>query len=246
MQPFGSMVPEQFGDSNEMIRKLLASLAPQGQQTPGVSGGIAQPATNIGSPATQPGIPMPSPEAKQQHYAGIPTGGADFASTPSVTGGDNGQFKMPDLGFLKTMMAAGAPASGAGPAGSTAVGGGAGALEGIMGSGVTAGASPAAAGGGAGGAGGMLGGAGGLAALAPFGYAAAIGLGKNTEANHANTPFGDVLLGGLAPSGAQILKDPVGMGLPALLGVPFLAPFFASKEAKATKPEWSGLFDLGF
>lgn len=96
------------------------------------------------------------------------------------------------------------------------------------------------------GAGTVSGAGGGLAALAPFGYAAAIGVGANTEANHANTPLGDGLLAGLGPSAAQIWKDPLGMGLPTLLGAPFLTPFTASKDAKATKPEFSGLFGLGF
>jgi hypothetical protein len=100
--------------------------------------------------------------------------------------------------------------------------------------------------GGASGAGASGGGFGGAASAAlPLAYAAAIGFGKNTEANHANTPFGDFLLGALAPSGAQILEDPLGMGLPTLLGAPFLTPFTASKEAKAKKPEWSSLFSFG-
>jgi hypothetical protein len=86
----------------------------------------------------------------------------------------------------------------------------------------------------------------GLGAVAwPAAIAAAIGFGKNTEANHANTPFGDVLLGALAPSATQIFEDPLGMGLPTLLGAPFLTPFTASKEAKAKKPEWSSLFSVG-
>ena len=97
--------------------------------------------------------------------------------------------------------------------------------------------------GGSGAGGGGFGGA--ASAALPLAYAAAIGFGKNTEANHANTPFGDVLLGGLAPSGAQILEDPLGMGLPTLLGAPFLTPFTASQEAKAKKPEWSSLFSVG-
>ena len=90
------------------------------------------------------------------------------------------------------------------------------------------------------------GGAGGLAALAPFGYAAAIGVGANTAANHGGEPLGDGLTAGLGPSIAQMLKDPKGMALPTLLGAPFLTPFTASDEAKKTKPEWSGLFGLGF
>jgi hypothetical protein len=116
------------------------------------------------------------------------------------------------------------------------------------GAGAAAGAGAEGGGAAAGGGGGMfggMGGMGGLASLAPVGYAAAIGLGKNTEANHAGTPVGDMLLGGLAPSGAQIWEDPIGMGLPALLGVPFLTPFTASDKAKKTKPEWSQLFGGG-
>ena len=79
----------------------------------------------------------------------------------------------------------------------------------------------------------------------PAAIAGAIGFGKNTEANHANTPLGDVLLGALAPSATQIIEDPLGMGLPTLLGAPFLTPFTASKEAKAKKPEWSSFFPFG-
>lgn len=98
-------------------------------------------------------------------------------------------------------------------------------------------------GGGAGASGGGLAGLG--AAAWPAAIAAAIGFGKNTEANHANTPVGDVLLGALAPSGTQIFEDPIGMGLPTALGFPFLTPFTATKEAKAKKPEWSSLFPFG-
>jgi hypothetical protein len=87
-------------------------------------------------------------------------------------------------------------------------------------------------------------GMGGLAS--PGIFAALIGMGKNTEANHAGTPLGDGLLAGLGPSAAQVMEDPVGMGLPTLFGAPFLTPFFGSDEAKAASPEWSGLFGLGF
>lgn len=103
------------------------------------------------------------------------------------------------------------------------------------------GGASAGSGGGAAGGGSMLGSLGPIAAIA-----AAVGLGKNTEANHAGTPLGDGLLAGLAPSVAQMWKDPVGMGLPTLLGVPFITPFTGSDDAKKTKPEWSGLFGLGF
>lgn len=93
---------------------------------------------------------------------------------------------------------------------------------------------------------GGAGGFGGLASLAPFGYAAAIGVGANTAANHGGTPLGDGLTSLLGPSAAQMWKDPMGMGLPTLLGAPWLTPFTGSDEAKKTKPEWSGLFGLGF
>lgn len=83
------------------------------------------------------------------------------------------------------------------------------------------------------------------AVAAPAAFAAAIGFGKNTEANHANTPFGDTILAGLGPDIAQVWQDPVGMGLPTLLGAPFLTPFTASKEAKAAKPEWSSIYGIG-
>lgn len=79
------------------------------------------------------------------------------------------------------------------------------------------------------------------ASFLPLAYAAAIGFGKNTEANHPNTPGGDISLALLGPSASQIWQDPIGMGLPALLGVPFITPWTAKPEAKAAKPEWSGL-----
>jgi hypothetical protein len=88
-------------------------------------------------------------------------------------------------------------------------------------------------------------GAGAGAVAVPLMAAAGIGLGKNTEANYAGTPVGDLLLAGLGPSAAQIIKDPLGMGLPTLLGVPFITPFTASQDAKQTKPEWSSLFPFG-
>ncbi len=87
----------------------------------------------------------------------------------------------------------------------------------------------------------------GLAAFGwPMAFAAMIGAGKNTEANHPNTPEGDASLAMLGPSAAQMWKDPLGMGLPTLLGVPFITPFTGSQDAKKTKPEWSGMFPLGF
>lgn len=103
---------------------------------------------------------------------------------------------------------------------------------------------------GAGGLSGLFGGGsggGGLGGAGPAGlFAALIGLGKNTEANHPNTAMGKGLLGLLGPSISQVVKDPMGMGLPTLLGAPFLTPFTSSKESQATKPEWSGLFNMGF
>jgi hypothetical protein len=128
------------------------------------------------------------------------------------------------------------------PAGGYAAGIGADGL-GTLGSASGLGSTGAQFFGGSGAGGGGFGGA--ASAALPLAYAAAIGFGKNTEANHANTPFGDVLLGALAPSGTQILEDPLGMGLPTLLGAPFLTPFTASKEAKAKTPEWSSLFPFG-
>lgn len=89
--------------------------------------------------------------------------------------------------------------------------------------------------------------AGGASAFAlPLAYAAAIGVGANTAANHGGTPLGDGLTSLLGPSAAQMWKDPVGMGLPTLFGAPWLTPFTASDDAKKTKPEWSSLFSLGF
>lgn len=76
-------------------------------------------------------------------------------------------------------------------------------------------------------------------------YAMMIGLGKNIESTQPNNGLGMGLLGGLAPSGNQIAKDPMGMGLPTLLGAPFLTPFTSSKAAQAARPEWQSLFSLG-
>ncbi len=148
--------------------------------------------------------------------SGVP-GGFDPQGNPALAGSDGIPLGLDAQGNA-ALPEAGA-SGGGGILGSLGLGGG-------------------TAGGGASGAMGSLGGIGAIAAL--------IGSGKNTEYNHAGTPVGDVLLGGLAPSGAQILKDPIGMGLPTLLGAPFLTPFTASMDAKKTKPEWSGLFGLGF
>lgn len=172
----------------------------------------------------------------------LPGSGTLFAEggavTPTVTyaeggGVDPNQFDMQDASTIMKLLQQ-LQGTGMGQSILSQVGlGGAGGTGGGMG-GLFGGA-------GAGGMGGMM------SSLGPIGaIAAGIGLGKNTEANHAGTPLGDGLLGALAPSGAQILKDPIGMGLPTLLGAPFLAPIFGSDEAKKTKPEWSGLFDLGF
>lgn len=83
-------------------------------------------------------------------------------------------------------------------------------------------------------------------AATPLMYAYLIGKGKTIENERLNEnpddPLGNFGLAMLAPSGAQIAEDPVGMGLPTLLGLPFLTPFTASDDAKKKKPEWSGLF----
>jgi hypothetical protein len=82
----------------------------------------------------------------------------------------------------------------------------------------------------------------------PLLYAYLIGKGKTLEherlAQDPDDPLGNFGLAMLAPSGAQIKEDPVGMGLPTLFGLPFLTPFTASDEAKGTRPEWSGLFNM--
>lgn len=107
--------------------------------------------------------------------------------------------------------------------------------------------------GGAGGAGQMgggvgLGGGGGSAGamFSPLMIAALIGMGKNTEANHPDTAMGKGLLGTLGPSISQVAADPKGMGIPTALGLPFLTPFTGSDKARRTRPEWSGMFGLGF
>jgi hypothetical protein len=80
----------------------------------------------------------------------------------------------------------------------------------------------------------------------PLLWAYLIGQGKMQEnsrlSKDPNDPLGNFGLAMLAPSGAQIKEDPVGMGLPTLLGAPFLTPFTASKKSKQQKPEWSGLW----
>ena len=170
------------------------------------------------------------PRQQQSSGGGLPSGlfdqlmpnggGAAGANTAGTVATDSGSFGASPYAFADSSGAYGGLGGGAAPA--------------------------AGEFGGSGGAAGGAGGAGGLAALAPFGYAAAIGVGANTQANHANTPLGDGLLAGMAPSLAQLIKDPKGMGIPTALGFPFLTPFTASKEAKAEKPEFSSIFSLGF
>src|SRR6185437_6299791 len=76
-------------------------------------------------------------------------------------------------------------------------------------------------------------------------WAALIGAGKNVENSNANNGLGKGLLAFMGPSIHQVSKDPVGMGLPTLLGAPFLTPFTSSKASQDTRPEWSSLFKLG-
>lgn len=107
-------------------------------------------------------------------------------------------------------------------------------LQGFMG-GESAGASPAASG-----PTGMSNIAGGAT---PLLYAYLIGQGKMIEGNNPDSALGKGLLGGLGPSFNQLKEDPVGMGLPSLLGAPFLAPFFASDDARKAKPEFAGIWE---
>ncbi len=81
--------------------------------------------------------------------------------------------------------------------------------------------------------------------FSPLLWAELIGMGKNIESSNPHSALGMGLLGGLAPSGNQIMKDPVGMGLPTLFGMPFLTPFTSSKKAQEATPEWQSLFGLG-
>ncbi len=76
----------------------------------------------------------------------------------------------------------------------------------------------------------------------PLLYAYLIGQGKMLEANNQDSPLSDASLGLLGPSFNQLKEDPVGMGLPSLLGLPFLTPFFADDKAKRAKPEFAGLW----
>lgn len=79
-------------------------------------------------------------------------------------------------------------------------------------------------------------------------YAYLIGKGKMMEnerlKENPDDPMGNFGLAMLAPSGAQIMEDPKGMGLPTLLGAPFLTPFTASDKAKQTEPEWAGAWNF--
>lgn len=70
-------------------------------------------------------------------------------------------------------------------------------------------------------------------------------MGKNIESSNADNPLGQGLLAGLGPSASQIFADPIGMGLPTLLGAPFLTPLTASQKSQNTAPWWSSLFSLG-
>lgn len=202
---------------SEHMRRLLTELQSIGAPLPDYAPQPAQ----YQSPQGAQGGSMPSP-------------GSAMNIAKFFNGGLGGASGAGDAAYAASPEGSGAYIGGSDGLGALSVGSGeAGAGEGI--------------GGGLSGAAGGEGAAGGLAAAGPYAaLAALIGIGKNTEANHAGTPLGDGLLAGLAPSGAQIAKDPLGMGLPALLGVPFITPFTASKEAKATRPEWSSLFRFGF
>jgi hypothetical protein len=226
--------------------------------------------SGAGSPAMMPlGVPQQAPQQPQQEQqqssmpsyntikqftgsgaaAGNQVGGYT-ALSPSQTmqayNAADPSFTLPGFGSgagaagqLGGYSLAGAPEGGYG-----GYAGYASTLPGFAGADAATGAGSSAAGGSA--AGGASAG-GGLGAFGPAAlFAALIGMGKNTEANHPNTPEGDASLAMLGPSAAQIFKDPLGMGLPTLLGVPFITPFTGSQDAKKTKPEWSGLFPLGF
>jgi len=145
--------------------------------------------------------------------------------SPGVFGGAGS----PPIGTLSS-MGGGAAGDGAGTAAD--VGGGADSFGGL---GSYTGTSAGAAGGAGSGSGGVAG----MGPVAgPALFAALIGSGKIIEHNNANNPLGQGLLAGLGPSFSQVKKDPVGMGLPTLLGAPFLTPFTSSRAAQDTKPEW--------
>ena len=97
---------------------------------------------------------------------------------------------------------------------------------------------------GGGGAGAGGGASGGLGGMGPLLYAYLIGKGKMLENENPDSALGKGLLAGLGPSFAQVREDPMGMGLPTALGLPFLTPFTGSKKARATEPEWAGLWNM--
>lgn len=176
------------------------------------------------------------PQQQQQQQGGLP-------NVPS--------------GLVEQLIGGGATTGGGSTFGGEAVGGGvlgggtaAGGAQGStfagesVGGGILGG-SGGGAGGGSGGGASSFGGGGAATALL---YARLIGEGKKQEnarlRNDPDDPLGNFGLAMLGPSGAQIKEDPLGAGLPALLGFPFLAPFTASDDSKQTRPEFSGL--LGF
>lgn len=110
---------------------------------------------------------------------------------------------------------------------------------------VTGGGSTAGGAAGGAAAGGQSGAAGLGGMASPLAIAAAIGIGKNVESNDPNSPMGKGLLAMLGPSASQVMKDPVGMGLPTLFGLPFITPWTSSAKSQAAKPEWQSLFGLG-
>lgn len=100
--------------------------------------------------------------------------------------------------------------------------------------------------------GGVFGGGSGMSDWAggatPLLYAYLIGKGKSLENDrlkkYPDDPLGNVGLGLLGPSISQALADPKGMGLPTLLGLPFLTPFTASDAAKQKSPWFKGILGL--
>jgi hypothetical protein len=213
-----------MADIYDIYSRLARAMGTTGGISRGFGGNLVD-----GAPffSRMPGSPGSSGQSAQsQDDGGLPPGTSSIIDKFLPGGGSTaGAGPITDTGAFPGGSAAGdygfADLSGAG---------------GGLGSGASGGSSAA------GGSGGSA--LGGLGPAAMF--AALIGLGKNTEANHPNTPGGDASLGLLGPSAAQIVKDPIGMGLPTLLGAPFLTPFTGSDEAKKTKPEWSGMFPLGF
>ena len=87
---------------------------------------------------------------------------------------------------------------------------------------------------------------GGLGSVAPWlAMAYGIGKGKMLESELAqddpNNPLSMMGMGLLGPSLAQYKEDPKLLGLSAI-GLPFLTPFFANKDAKTAEPEFAGLW----